>query len=160
MFTAFIDESFDDKNLGRFAVAAVFGNGWSALRGETLWRELLCKHKLRSFKASKLQGKPEVRAEFAMAIADSGLIASGLITDQTVVREHLNGSSLHKQYKENPYMLMYQTIFVRIAMDLRRAGATDSVSFVCDENGRYRDILTRSYPELKSRNPNAAEYMG
>lgn len=57
-------------------------------------------------------------------------------------------------------MLLYQFSFIRIAMKLRQLGATDYVSYVCDENARYLGILSRSYPELRKMNSKSAPFMG
>ena len=160
MFGAFLDESFDTGGQGVYAVAAVFGDGWRVLKGERLWQELLAKYRIRKFKSSRFAKSPEVIAEFASAIRQSGLIASAVIAKQEVFRQHLGDSPFHKQYRESPYMLLYQHMFVSIAMDLRRGRSSDFVSYVCDENARYLKILTDSYPQLKGKNRNSAPFMG
>jgi hypothetical protein len=97
---------------------------------------------------------------YTSVIRDSGLYAFGLIAKQQDVLKHLNGSKLAKQYQESPYMLLYQFSFVRLAMKIRQLGATESISFVCDENTRYLGILARSYSGLRALNKLSAAYMG
>ena len=159
MLAAYLDESYDDGNSGFYVVAGVLGDGWRMLQGEDRWRRLLSKYRLQKFKIANAN-RSHFLSEFAAVIRDSGLFAFGLIANQTMVREHLRESPLAKQYQESPYMLLYQFTFVRIAMKLRELGASDYVSFVCDENARYLSILTRSYPELQKLNPQSAPYMG
>jgi hypothetical protein len=160
MYAAYLDESYDGGNNGLFVVAAILGDGWRILKGEVLWKKLLDKYGMVTFKASNLKQKPDVVTEFTQAIIDSKLVACGIIAIQALVRKHLAGSALHKQYKESPYMLLYQHAFVVIAMDLHKHNAKEAVAFVCDENARYLNILARSYPELRSKNRTAAVYMG
>jgi hypothetical protein len=139
VYGAYLDESFDDGKSGVYAVAAVFGDGWNVIRAEELWKDLLIKYNLKVFKSRNIRKRPKILAEFAEAICDSGLLACGVIANPFEVFHALSGSALHKQYKSEPYMLLYQQLFVNIAMDLRRAGAKDYVSFVCDEHTRYQE---------------------
>ena len=160
MLAAYLDESFDSRNAGIFAVAAVFGDGWDVMKGETLWRGLLDRHGLKAFKSSRLRQRPGIVADFARAIKSSGLLACGMVTEQAVVLRHLDGSAFAEQYRRNPYMLAYHSAFIEIAMDLRRGKSEHLVAYVCDCNLRYLDILERSYPVLLERNPLSAVYMG
>ena len=68
MFAAYLDESFDNGNNGNYVVAAVVGDGWKILKGERLWGNLLRKHRLKTFKASRLKRRPDILLEFASAI--------------------------------------------------------------------------------------------
>jgi hypothetical protein len=160
MFSAYLDESFDSGNAGYYVVAAVLGDGWDILRGENLWRRLLAKHHLSAYKSSAMSKCPGVTREFAAVICDAGLIAFGSIARQVAVRKHFDGSSLHKQYRESPHLLLYQLSFVHIALKLREFRAADYVSYVCDDSARYLGIMSRSYPQLKEMNHNSAPYMG
>jgi hypothetical protein len=160
MLVAYLDESYDPGNAGYYAVAGVVGDSWMVLECGKKWRTLLTKHHLRKFKIAKMKTRPNVVTEFAKVVRDSGFFAFGLITKQAEVLEHLKGSALAKQYKEGPYMLLYQFSFIRLAMKFRKLGATESVSFVCDENARYLPMMVRSYPELRSINKLSEPYMG
>ena len=160
MFAAYLDESFDPHNEGIFAVAAVFGDGWAVMKGETLWRALLDRHRMKAFKSSKLRQHPGIVADFARVIKSSGLLACGMVTEQAVVLRHLDGSAFTEQYRRNPYMLAYHSAFIEIAMDLRRGKSERLVAYVCDCNLRYLDLLERSYPALLEQNPLSAVYMG
>lgn len=159
MYAAYLDESFDSRNDGFYAVASIVGDSWDVIKGEKLWSALLAKHSISTFKASKIR-RPEILLEFATAIRDAGLFGCGMIASQQTVRKHLNGSILARQYRESPHMLLYHQTFVNIAMDFREHGSTESISFVCDENARYRDIMQRSYAELQELNPTSAQHMG
>lgn len=160
MFAAYLDESYDPGNCGNYVVGGVVGDGWMMLKSTETWRALLAKHRLSKFKIANLRRRPKVIAEFAAVIRDSGFFAFGLIAEQAEVLNQLNGSALAKQYKESPYMLLYQLSFVRLAMKFRQLNSSEGLAFVCDENARYLPLMARSYPELRSINHQSAPYMG
>ena len=160
LFAAHLDESFDSGNAGVYVVACVVGDGWNVLKGEKFWSATLSKHGFKVFKANLLKNRPHVVAEFAQAIVDSGLIACGIIGNQSEVLQALKGTPLHARYRRSPYMLLYQQTFVNIAMDFRERGAGRHVAFVCDESSVYRDLIPRAYQDLCELNPLSAPYMG
>ena len=160
MYAAYLDESFDSRNAGVYVVAGVLGDGWDVLKGERLWADMLRNYNFKVFKASRLKSRPQVVADFARVIVDSGLIACGVIGDQSEVLRALEGTTLHALYRRSPYMLLYHQIFVNIAMDMRKGKAWSHVSFVCDENGVYCDLIPSAYKELCKLNPLSAPYMG
>ena len=160
MLAAYLDESYDSGNRGFYVVGGVLSDGWSLLECGSKWRNLLAKHRLSKFKIAELRRQPNVVTEFTEAIIDSGFYAFGLIAKQAEVLKHLKGSVLARQYQQSPYMLLYQFSFIRLAMTFRQLGATQSVSFVCDENARYLSMMVRSYPQLQSLNRQSQPYMG
>jgi hypothetical protein len=160
MFSAYLDESFDNGNEGIFAVGAVFGDGWDRLRAESLWKEALGRNRLRAFKWNRQRRKPDVLAQFTRALSDSGMVACGIVTSQQQALEMMKGSALSKLYRQSPLMLMYQQCFVNIAMDLREGKSPRHVTFICDRNARYEDIMISAYAQLREQNPLSRPYLG
>ncbi len=163
MFSAFMDESFDERNSGFYAVCTVFGDGWRVLKGEVVWRQVLDKHNLRAFKASNLNNRPKIMKDFADALVESELMVFSVLSDQRSILQvlsSLQSHKLHRQYKESPYLLCYHCSFIDVAMQLAKRKAHHGVAFVCDQNDRYRESLRRSYPQLQSLSPKSRPYMG
>lgn len=67
MFGCYLDESFDMKQSGFYAVGGFIGRGVAIFELERQWERLLRKHKLQYFKASECESGKE---QFAQYVAD------------------------------------------------------------------------------------------
>jgi hypothetical protein len=61
---------------------------------------------------------------------------------------------------DNPYRLAYDFAMIQCAWAMKQLGEGCCASFVCDEHEKYSPLAYEAYRNLKTTNPNAAEYMG
>ncbi|MGA3326478.1 MAG: hypothetical protein ABSF45_18560 [Terriglobia bacterium] len=60
----------------------------------------------------------------------------------------------------SPYRLAYDLAMIQCAWAMKQLGDGWFVSFVCDEHEKYGPFAVKAFENLKSKNPQAAEYMG
>ena len=190
MIACYMDESFDMKQQGIFAVGCVMGRGVQMFELERRWETLRKQRGLAFFKASQCaRGK----GEFAQFVAKPGspsaeeqallesislsfirLILNPVPWDPTkYICVHGVGVDQQDFYKvsnsspraqeilgRDPYRLGYAFAMIQCAWVMKQLGTGEHVSFMCDESEQYSPLAAEAYQSLLKTNPSAAGYMG
>lgn len=190
MIRAYLDESFDMKPRGVFAVGGLLGRGVAIFELERRWEAVLSRPDIgiRYFKAShcergigefsKFVSNPEritseererlgsLSHEFLDAIVKmpfeptSYLVAAGVGVVQEDFYEVIKDANSRAILGDSPFRLAYDLAMIQYAWAMKELGTGDGVSFVCDECEQYSRLAREAYNGLRASNPNAAEYMG
>jgi hypothetical protein len=188
MIAAFMDESFDMRQSGMFAVGGVLGRGVAIFELERRWTKLRTSQgiDIKYFKASQCErGKGEfskfvrdpenitaeertklesISHKFLEAIAkghydESHLIVSGIGIVQDDFYDVIKDAKARAILGTSPYRLAYDLAMMQCAWSMKELGTGDRVAFVCDENEQFSQFANEAFRNLKDTNPNAAEHM-
>ena len=161
MFAAYLDESFDTGNKGVFAAGGLIHHGWGWLKAETLWSQLSAETNTNLFKASRIAASDrDLYMRFASVLQHSGIAGFGVVIPQETFRNTFALSKRDRLFRQSPYYLAYQHLFVDVAQKLLESEASELVSFVCDKTDRYAPTASEVFESVRKKNPNAAQRMG
>jgi hypothetical protein len=190
MIGSFMDESFDMRQSGIFAVGGLMGRGVAIFELERRWERLLRRPdiKIGYFKASQCergtgpferfvtdpnnitpmerQRLHSISLEFLNAIVtmpfekSSYLIAAGVGVVQNDFYDVIEDKTARAVLGDSPYRLAYDLAMIQAAWAMKELGTGDSVSFTCDECEAHSSLAKDEYLRLKGTNPAAASYMG
>lgn len=176
------------KPRGFFVVAGLMGRGVAHFELERNWEKLLAKYGLDYFKAKECangwkqfnkfvkDSKNITTAEReildAISLEFLGVVTNPVPFDQTHYLTACGIGVLQEDFYEvikdtharavlgdDPYRLTYDLAFVASAWLMKQIGAGWGVSIVCDEHEKYSPLAPGSYRNLKTTNPQAAEYL-
>lgn len=188
MINSYMDESFDMRQSGIFAVGGLLGRGVATFELERRWEALRKRPDIgiNYFKASHCQrGTGEfskfvadkdnitpvererldsISHEFLKTIVDPNnygnyLILAGVGVVQDDFYDVVRDANAAAILGNSPYRLAYDFAMIQCAWAMKQLGTGDRVSFVCDESEEYSPLAAEAYRNLKTTNPNAAAYM-
>jgi len=138
MYTAYGDESADEKKKYVFAIAGLFGNqsDWTTFReqwrtrtGGKTFHANACESDRFPYKESEHEQNKKLYTDLVHIIADSNLIGHALaisIEDyNAILAPHLD---------ENPYYLCFQSVIVRLSRKSAICLPPDRIEFTFDRN--------------------------
>lgn len=187
MIACHLDESFDPKQEGIFAVGGILAHGRPLFELERRWRSLREKPEIdiEYFKASECHlGKKQ----FAKFVADpknitvderkrlddiwdrfltimcgdshEKAVVFGIGVVQEDFYEVIKDSTARAVLRDSPYWFAYQFAMIEAAFAMKYIKTGDNVAFVCDKDEEHSPLAPDVYRELKKKNPNAARHMG
>ncbi len=188
MIGSYMDESFDTRRSGVFAVGGLLGRGVAFFELERRWEKLRKRTdiEIEYFKASECERgsgefskfvanpkhvTPQERSkldsishEFLSTIVNppfdkSYLTLAGIGVKQDDFYEVVKDANASMILGDSPYRLAYDLAMMQCAWAMKELGTGDSVSFVCDEHEQYSPLAADAYRGLKLTNPKAAKYM-
>jgi hypothetical protein len=184
VISCYLDESFDKKDHGVFAVGGLLGRNVPFFQLERNWEKLRKRSDIdiEYFKAAECErgygqfGKfvateerptaeektvlDRISDEFISVIAkENHLVVTGIGVVQKDFNEAIKDDYAQSILGNNPYWLAYHATMVQCAWAVKAVG-TDCVAFVCDEHEVYSPLAHRAYFKLKQKNPKAAEWLG
>lgn len=188
MIACYMDESFaPSQKEGFFAVGCLLGRGVPLFELERKW-EVLRNRKdiaIKYFKSSECErGKKEfskfvsdpqaitaaerakldgISKEFLSLLLNEQVVISGVGVQQDAFYEIIKDKNARHILGENPYRLAYDLAMIQCAWTMRELAKqthdTNAVAFVCDEHEKYSPLAQEAYRELKTKNPNASQWM-
>lgn len=187
MIACHLDESFDPKQEGIFAVGGMLTHGRPLFELERRWKALREKPEIKIdyFKASECQRGSK---QFAKFVADPGNIAAderqildgiwsrflsvlcgdslehavifGIGVVQDDFYEVIRDDGARAVLGDSPYWFAYQFAMIEAAFAMKYINTGDHVAFVCDEDEEHSPLAPDVYRELMRKNPNAAKHLG
>lgn len=181
-----MDESFDMKQSGIFAVGGLLGRGVAIFELERRWEAARKRLRVNCFKASQCERgtgpfsqfvadkdniTPAERArldsishDFLKTIVDPNhygnhLIIAGVGIVQADFYGVIRDANAYAILGDSPFRLAYDLAMIQCAWAMKELGKGDKVSFVCDEHEEYSPLASLAYANLKNTNPNAAAHM-
>ncbi len=184
---AYMDESFDPSRSGVFAVGGYMGRGIPLFELDRKW-DILRKRPgidIAYFKASqcergtgefaKFVADPQnittsergrldsISREFLSVIAKEAVIVHGIGVIQDDFYDVTQDPKAREILGQSPYRLTYDLAMIQCAWAMKELEKSlherEYVSFVCDECEQHSLLSGEAYRNLKTKNPNAAEYM-
>ena len=185
VIASYLDESFDPKQKGIFAVGGLLVRGRPAFELERKWEQLRQKPEIEIeyFKASECERGSKQFAKFVanpahvtpqertkldaiwnrfldIILGDpaehSIIFGIGVVQDDFY--EVIKDQNAKSILGESPYWFAYQAAMIEAAFAMKKV--RDTVAFVCDKDEEHSDIAPDVYREVMKKNPNAAKYMG
>ena len=186
MIGCFLDESFDPKEQGIFAVGGILGRGrpifqldckWKALRerpdiaieyfkasecqaGTGQFRKFVCDPKsITDAERAELDG---IWKEFLTVMGGDYCehsIIYGIAIIQEDFYEVVKDPNARAILGEDPYWFAYQAAMIEAAFAIKHIGG-DYAAYICDEDQKHSPLAQKAYDDLKKKNPNSAKYMG
>lgn len=190
MIGSFMDESFDIRQSGIFAVGGLMGRGVATFELERRWEKLRKRRDIdiEYFKASQCErGSGEfakfckipehptaeekdklqaISLEFHDAIVNmpfephSFVIAFGVGVIQGDFYEVTRDVRAKSVLGASPYWLAYSLAMIQCAWAMKELGTGDHVAFVCDLCEEHSAVAPDVYQHLIKTNQEAARYMG
>jgi hypothetical protein len=184
MIGCYLDESFDIKQQGIFAVGGIMGRGRPAFELDRKWEALRKRPDIdiEYFKASECQnGTKQFRKFVSDPITDAERVkldgiwkdflellagdsverfmAYGIGVVQDDFYEVIKDPYAKSILGDSPYWFAYCAAMIKAA-DVMKRSTGERAAFVCDEDEEHSAVAPTVYAALKSKNPNAAKYMG
>jgi hypothetical protein len=182
----YLDESFDTRQRGIFAVGGIMGYGRPVFELERKWSMLRERPdiEIAYFKASECQrgtgqfrkfvANPDAITDTERARLDGiwnefldllagdskeGIIGYDIGVVQDDFYEVIKDPHARAILGKSPYWFAYCAAMIEGADVMKRSSGA-SAAFVCDEDEEHSPIAKDVYDELRKKNPNAAKYMG
>jgi len=185
---SYMDESFDMRQSGIFAVGGLLARGTAIFELERAWKALRKRPDIgiKYFKASQCE---RGTGEFSKFVADEKNITPAererldsisheflkVIVDPRsygnyrtlagigIVQEDfydvIQDANARAILGDNPYRLAYDLAMIQCARAMKGLEKPDRVSYVCDQDEEHSALASDAYDNLTRTNPDAAKYM-